>query len=222
MLYNVWNVGSLSREQLKYQGQTPLDIIENIVFYYTEPPQTNPHLQLSKIVDPMAGSGIVRDVCRKLLRRYMLFDINPIREDIPIEKNDILQGLPNKAKNTDLVYFDPPYFILLEKYPKNEFNKDYPTFLQAMKKALINIKKILKPCGYVALILKPMNKELFKGDWFDLTFDSMQIAKKLNYKLVKRIAAPLSTQQFKDFHITQAKEEKSMLNILRDIIILEK
>jgi len=219
--YNVWNIGKLGLDQLKYAGQTPYDIIENIVFYYTEQPQKEP-LKFSKVVDPMAGSGVVRDVCRKLLRRYMLFDINPIREDIPIEKNDILQGLPNKAKNTDLVYFDPPYFILLEKYPKNEFNKDYPTFLQAMKKALINIKKILKPCGYVALILKPMNKELFKGDWFDLTFDSMQIAKKLNYKLVKRIAAPLSTQQFKDFHITQAKEEKSMLNILRDIIILEK
>lgn len=221
-LYNVWNVGQLSSDQLKYPGQTPQEIVENIVYYYTDPPKLNPRLELSKVIDPMAGSGVVRDVCRRLLRRYILFDIEPIREDIPLEKNDLLEGFPDKAKDTDLVYFDPPYYNLMSEYPKNAFNESYESFLQSMEKSLENIKSILKPEGKVALILKPMNVEMISGDWLDLTNDCISIARNLGYNLVKRISAPLSTQQFGPNDVNRAKELKIMLNTLRDIIIIQK
>jgi DNA-binding NarL/FixJ family response regulator len=216
--YNVWNVGKLGSDQMKFPGQTPIDIVENIVYYYTEPPTKDP-LHISKVVDPMAGSGIVRDVCRKLLRRYQLFDVKPLREDIPITQNNILEGFPEKAKGTDLVYFDPPYYNLMEEYPANDFNKDYPSFLDAMTTSLKNITTILNQNGKVALILKPMNEKMLEGEWFDLTFDCVAIAKKEGYKLVKRISAPLSTQQFTATDVTRAKEHKVMLNTLRDIVI---
>ena len=219
-LYNVWSVGRLSEDQLKYPGQTPQEIVENLIYYYTDPPQVNPRLKLSKVVDPMAGSGIVREVCRGLLRRYMLFDIEPLREDIPIERNDILKGFPEKAKDTDLVYFDPPYFNLMSEYPKNAFNKSYESFLQAMETSLENILPILNEEGKVALILKPMNVEMMSGDWLDLTIDCFSIARSLGYKLVKRLSAPLSTQQFGPNDVTRAKELKVTLNTLRDIVIL--
>ena len=218
--YNVWNIGKLGLDQLKYAGQTPYDIIENIVFYYTEQPQKEP-LKFSKVVDPMAGSGVVRDVCRKLLRRYMLFDIKPLRQDIPIFENDILKGFPKKAKDADLVYFDPPYYNLMKEYPINNFTKSYDGFLNSMEKSLNNIRSILSSNGKVCLILKPMNKKMLDGDWLDLTFDCLTIAKKQGYKLLKRISAPFSTQQFGPNDFTRAKEQKVMLNILRDIVILE-
>ena len=221
-LYNVWNVGRLSPDQMKYPGQTPKEIIENIIYYYTEPPQTEPRLKLSTIIDPMAGSGIVRDVCKNLLRRYILYDLNPLREDIPIHKNDILKGFPDKAKDADLVYFDPPYFNLMSEYPKNAFTESYDSFLKAMETSLENIQPILNESGKVALILKPMNEEMLGGDWLDLTFDSINIAKELGYTLLKRICAPLSTQQFGPNDVTRAKELGVTLNTLRDIAILGK
>ena len=221
-LYNVWNVGRLSPDQMRYPGQTPKEIIENIIYYYTEPPQTEPRLKLSKIIDPMAGSGIVRDVCKNLLRRYILYDLNPIREDIPIHKNDILKGFPDKAKDADLVYFDPPYFNLMSEYPKNAFTESYDSFLKAMETSLENIQPILNESGKVALILKPMNEEMLGGDWLDLTFDSINIAKELGYTLLKRISAPLSTQQFGPNDVTRAKELGVILNTLRDIVIFGK
>lgn len=220
-LYNVWSVGRLDPDQLKYPGQTPFSIVENLIYYYTKPPQTDP-LKLAKVLDPMAGSGIVRNACRSLMRRYLLYDIKPLREDIPIHQNDILEGFPDKAKNTDLVYFDPPYFNLMSEYPDNDFTKDYESFLGAMETSLRNIKTILRKGGKVALILKPMNEKMMEGEWLDMTIDCIILAKKLGYKLIKRICAPLSTQQFQAHSVTKAKEKKIMLNTLRDIIILEK
>lgn len=219
-LYNVWSVGRLDPDQLKYPGQTPLSIVENLVYYYTSPPQTE-SLSIAKVLDPMAGSGIVRDACRNLMRRYMMYDINPLREDIPIHQNDILQGFPDKAKGTDFVYFDPPYFNLMSEYPDNDFTKDYESFIGAMETSLKNIKAILKKGGKVALVLKPMNEKMMEGEWLDMTIDCVTIAKSLGYKLIKRICAPLSTQQFQAHDVSRIKESKVMLNTLRDIVILE-
>jgi len=218
--YNVWNIGKLNPDQLKYPGQTPYDIIENLVYYYTEPPEKDP-LKFSKVIDPMAGSGVVREVCRKLLRRYMLFDLKPLREDIPISQNNILEGLPEKAKGADLVYFDPPYYNLMDEYPSNAFNKDYQSFLEAMAISLENIKSILNHNGKIALILKPMNEKMLSGDWLDMTIDCVAIAKIKGYKVIKRITAPLSTQQFGPEDVNRAKEQRIMLNVLRDIVIME-
>ena len=220
-LYNVWSVGRLDPDQLKYPGQTPLSIIENIIYYYTEPPQTDP-LKLAKVLDPMAGSGIIRDACRNLMRRYLMYDINPLREDIPIHKNDILNGFPDRAKNIDLVYFDPPYYNLMGEYPNNGFTESYSSFLISMETSFKNIKNVLVTEGKVALILKPMNVDMLGGDWLDMTFDCVAIAKELGYKLIKRIGSPLSTQQFQAHDVSRAKEGKVMLNTLRDIVILEK
>lgn len=222
MRYNVWRVGGLSPDQLKYAGQTPLDIVENIIYYYTDPPQLEPKLDLTKVVDPMAGSGIVRDACRKLLRRYMLFDLKPLRQDIPIEKNDILEGLLEKARGSDLVYFDPPYFNLMSEYPDNMFTESYPCWLKAMRLSLKNIREVLRADGKVALILKPMNVEMLGGDWLDLTIDSVNIARDLGYTLIKRICAPLSTQTYDRYDVPRAEELRVLLNTMRDIVILQK
>ncbi|MEW6624584.1 MAG: DNA methyltransferase [Bacillota bacterium] len=216
-LYNVWKVFSLDEEQLKYPGQLPLDLVENIVYYYSEP--------FDVVLDPMAGSGVTKTACKNLHRRYLLYDISPIREDINIEKNDVLSGFPERVSkfHPSLIILDPPYYSLKKEYVQNEFNKSYSSFLNAMKITLSNCLKVLKKNGKIALILKPMNEKLFEGDWYDMTIDCVNIAKKVRLNLIKRIVAPLSTQQFDKpaQEITTAKEKKAMLNILRDIVIFE-
>ncbi|RLJ04042.1 MAG: hypothetical protein DRP18_05230 [Candidatus Aenigmatarchaeota archaeon] len=221
--YNVWRTFGLNEKQLKFPGQLPYDLVENIIYYFTDDPVIEPNLKLSKVVDPMAGSGVVRDVCRNLYRRYLLYDIEPKREDIPIEKNDILKGFPERARGADLVFLDPPYYNLMDNdYPDNEFTESYESFKESMGIVFDNCKEILKRNGKIALILKPMNEKLFDGEWLDMSFDCANIAIKKGYKIIKRISAPLSTQQFNASDVERAKKSKKLLNIHRDIIIFEK
>ncbi|WP_257000088.1 site-specific DNA-methyltransferase [Candidatus Methanoperedens nitratireducens] len=81
-LYTVWKVFSMSDEQMKYPGQTPRQIIENLIYYYTDPitEATKPD-DVPIVLDPMAGSGIVGEVCKKMFRRYVLFDLKPINPE---------------------------------------------------------------------------------------------------------------------------------------------
>ena len=46
-VFNLWNFGK-SNNALKYPGQIPSQIIENLLWYYTQPFDT--------VYDPMAGS----------------------------------------------------------------------------------------------------------------------------------------------------------------------
>jgi hypothetical protein len=108
----------------------------------------------------------------------------------------------------------------MEEYPINGFTKSYDSFLETMTKSLENIDSILSPKGKIALLLKAMNKKMLSGEWLDMTIDCVAIAKKQGYKIIKRIAAPLNTQQFGPEDVKRAKEQKVMLNILRDIVIL--
>jgi len=211
-LYNVWKTFKLNLNfGERYLGETPPELIANLLYYYTN--------EGDWVLDPMAGGGVTIDICKLMKRNCLAFDINPIRDDI--ESHDILRKFSLKQQ-MDFVFLDPPYFNLIEEYPLNNFTKDYNAFKQAMKISLLRIQAILKSTGKVAILLKPMNRKMLNGDWLDLTIDVVCIARKLKYKLVKRICAPLSTEQFKKFNVSQAKKQKVMLNILRDIIILEK
>jgi len=211
-LYNVWKTFQINDTYGQdYPGRTPHEIITSLLYYYTNEGDT--------VLDPMAGGGTTIDVCKTMNRLYRAFDIKPVRDDI--EQNDILTGIPHNS-SYDFVFLDPPYFNLMKEYPDNDFTRNYESFLHAMRTSLINIEAVLKPKGKIAILLKPMNQTMLGGDWFDLTIDTAEIAKELGYKLVKRISAPLSTQQFQKFDVSRAKEQKVMLNVLRDILILEK
>lgn len=218
--YNVWTFSSLGDRQLHFPGQTPKDLIENVIYYYSNPPKVDGNLYLSKVVDPMAGSGITRDACMRLYRRYLLFDVKPIRQDIPIEKNDILKGLPPKARDADLVFLDPPYYDAKSEYVKNEFNRSYSSFLESMKITFKNILSILKPTGKIAFLMMPIREKTFSSEWLDLTIDSVDIAKGLGLKILNRIAAPLSgPNQFQPYDQTRSKELKMTLCCHRDLVI---
>ncbi len=55
-LYTVWKVFTLPEEQMKYPGQTPQQIIENLIYYYTDPiTETTKPDDVPIVLDPMAG-----------------------------------------------------------------------------------------------------------------------------------------------------------------------
>lgn len=103
--YSVWNFQLDARFGEEYPGQIPAGIVFNTLYFFTKPGDI--------VVDPMAGGGVVGDVCKQFDRKCSMYDINPIRPDI--QKWDVVsQGFP-RVESADLVFWDPPYYKKKEK-----------------------------------------------------------------------------------------------------------
>jgi DNA modification methylase len=99
--YDVWNFQRTDKA-FSSEHSTPAQLIANALYFFTK--------QGSIVIDPMAGSGVVGEVCKRMQRRYKMYDINPTRNDI--QKLDITKGFPNVK--ADLVFWDPPYHNKLD------------------------------------------------------------------------------------------------------------
>jgi hypothetical protein len=74
----------------------------------------------------------------------------------------------------------------------------------------------------MAMIMGPQQWKLKEGNWADHSFNLTDVALEQGFKEIYRIVSPLPTQQFTGYDVDRAKEAKSMLNVIRDIIIFEK
>lgn len=90
-----------------WPGRIPAQLIAHALYYFTS--------QGDLIFDPMAGGGVVPDVCLAFNRRCWAFDSNDRKDTRPeIEPYtwDLanLQWPVNGKSLPDLIFFDPPYF----------------------------------------------------------------------------------------------------------------
>lgn len=213
---NAWKQFTLDKKQIKFKGQLPKELVQNIIYYYTEPRDV--------VIDPMAGSGITGFVCKEMGRRYKLYDINPIHEEI--EQIDILKGIPNLKINklADLIFFDPWYFSLLkDDYPPSKFTESYDSFLESIKKSAKNCLSVLKKGGRLVLLMKPMREKLYKGRWLPSSRDSSILIEKNGFELIQEISAPLSFHEtFSPHQVKEAEERKVLLNIVNHILVFKR
>jgi len=211
-LYNMWKTFVLDDTFGKdYPGRTPHQILQNLLYYYTS--------EGDLVVDPMAGGGTTIDVCRLMKRSCLAFDLAPARDDI--QPNDILKGIP--VKECDFIFLDPPYYKAKEGYVESAFTDSIESFFDAMRVTLQNCYDVLKENGKLAVMLKPMGShEKGEFEWYDLTLETYVRAKEVGFKIIKRVCAPLSTQQYNALDVSRAKKHRYMLNTLRDIMVFQK
>lgn len=129
--WDVWNFKKDKQYGLDHDGSIPAGIIFNLLYFYTNPSDL--------IIDPMAGGGVVGDVCLATNRKCKMYDIAPTRPEI--KKHDLTEGWPENAENADLVFLDPPYFKKLEKeYGPNSISaldrEDYLDFFSKTAHAI--------------------------------------------------------------------------------------
>ena len=102
-------------------GRIPAQLVAHTLFYFTKPGDL--------VLDPMAGGGVVSDVCLLFERKCQSFDIatRDNRPEIQYHHWDYRDGDWPIAKKPDLIFFDPPYYIKKEKAYREKANEKVPS-----------------------------------------------------------------------------------------------
>lgn len=214
---NLWSFNNCNPDYGdKYPGRMPGQIIENLLWYYTEP--------FDVVIDPMAGSGTTVDVCKKMYRRYIAYDINPI-ETQGIKKHNILMGFPERKikDKPKLIVLDPPYSIQKKgeytAHPDDLSNLPLEKFYDAIKLIAKGCKKELDENGIVAFIISSLKNN---GQVVDLAVDCRNIFVDAGFVVLERICVPYNNaSSTTGFWIKDAKENKRMLRAYRDLLIMK-
>lgn len=215
--FDVWQFATTDREaggQQSYFGAVPPQVIENLLWFYTEPGHT--------VVDFFAGSGTTVDVAKRMGRRVWASDIrgNHYSPHLPIHQHDITTGWPAAApKTVEMVFLDPPYWQQAAGKYSTEPNELGEMELDTFYDAWSRIAKIcIERADRVAYIISPTQNE--DGSVVDHATDMLETFHSEGWKVERRIIVPYSTQQATGQQVTWARENKRMLKLYRDLVVM--
>ena len=211
-IYDIWNFGKATNE-IKHPGNIPPEIIDNLLYYFTDP--------YDVVFDPFGGGGSTIDMCIKRKRRYFVSDLNPIPARDDIRKHDITTGLPDGLPVPKLVFLDPPYWKQAAGKYSNDAtdlsNVNLNTFLTTVGNIARDTKRKWNgdKRGYLSIIIGPLKED---GKMIDLSYMCYdRIVKYLNP--VRRIIVPYSTQVHGGAYVANAKRDKEILYLYRDLVV---
>lgn len=210
--FDVWQLPG--DDDSAYFGRLPAGLVDNLLWLYTEPFQT--------VVDPFAGRGTTVKVAKRMGRRVWASDRQGNRwdETLPIHQHDITAGWPAAApRKADLILLDPPYWQQakgrysddgadLGNKTLDEFNADWRTIA----------KMCMEHTGRVAYIISPT--QLADGSVVDHATGMLQPFLAEGWRVERRIIVPYSTQQATGQQVTWARENRRLLKLYRDLVVL--
>jgi hypothetical protein len=218
--FDIWQFPTTDREsggQQSYFGAVPPQVLENLLWFYTDPGQI--------VVDLFAGSGTTVDVAKRMGRRVWAGDIrgDHYSPHLPIHQHDATTGWPESApRKADLVFLDPPYWKQASgrysDHPNEFAEMEYFRFIKEWRTLLDAVKPHLNDGGRIAFIISPTQVE--DGQVIDHAYDLAGEAIMAGLSIERRIIVPYSTQQATGQQVTWARENKRMLKLYRDLVVL--
>jgi hypothetical protein len=215
--FDIWQFATTDREsggQQSYFGAVPPQVMENLLWFYTDPGQI--------VVDLFAGSGTTVDVAKTMGRRVWAADIrgNHYSPHLPIHQHDATDGWPDDGpRKADLVFLDPPYWKQAAGRYSGEPNEmaemDIDSFYAAWWKIA---EACMEHAGRIAYIISPTQNE--DGSVVDHATDMLRPFAADGWRVERRIIVPYSTQQATGQQVTWARDNKRMLKLYRDLVVL--
>jgi DNA modification methylase len=214
--FDIWEFQKADGES-SYFGKMPPQVVENLLWLYTETGQI--------VVDPFAGGGTTIDVAKRMGRRVWASDLHPSTPTLTIHPHDVTTGWPSDAPTrADLVLLDPPYWQQAKgRYsddPTDLSNLSLEQFYDAWKNIVRECSKHLTPTGVLAYIISPTQQD--DGSVVDHASDMLAACWKAGLKIKRRIIVPYQTQQATGQQVTWARENKRLLKLYRDLVVLER
>ena len=181
-----------------WPGRIPAQLIAHTLFYFTKPGDL--------ILDPMAGGGVVSDVCLLFERKCQAFDLaaRDNRPEILCHHWDPRNWKWPITKKPDLIFFDPPYYIKKEKAYNEKANEKTPSissftkdeYERFLKGFFLLAHKNAKPTTSMAFLnadwrdfeSTPASKE--KPDRSITIFDYHRLLSKTGWEITHRIECP--------------------------------
>lgn len=215
--FDVWQFPTTDREsggQQSYFGAVPPQVMENLLWFFTEPGQV--------VVDLFAGSGTTVDVAKRMGRRVWASDIrgNHYSPHLPIHPHDVTIGWPaDGPRKADLTFLDPPYW----QQAAGRYSDD-PSEMAEMEIGEFRIawhtvaKAAMDHSELVAFIISPTQLE--DGDVLDHATEMLAPFFENGWYVKRRIIVPYSTQQATGQQVTWARENRRMLKLYRDLVVL--
>lgn len=215
--FDVWNFATDKDRDTTYFGRMPEQIVENLLWLYTEPGDT--------VVDLFAGSGTTIDVAKRMGRRVWASDRESFKKypQLPIHEWDVADGWPTDApNNADLVILDPPYWVQAAgRYSDDSEdlgNMDLAGFLAVWRAALDGIAK---HASRIAFIVSPAQVGgLADGIVVDLAYDMWGEAVMAGFTPERRIIVTYNTQQATGQQVEAAREHRKLLKLYRDLVVM--
>lgn len=215
--FDVWQFATTDREaggQQSYFGAVPPQVVENLLWFFTEPGQT--------VVDLFAGSGTTVDVAKAMGRRVWAADIrgNHYSPHLPIHQHDATSGWPDTApRKADLVFLDPPYWKQAAGRYSSEPNELAEMELHNFMAAWASVAKAtMEHAHRAAFIISPTQTE--DGSVIDHATQMLEPFVASGWRVERRIIVPYSTQQATGQQVTWARENKRMLKLYRDLVVM--
>lgn len=217
--FDVWNFATDQDTDTTYFGKMPEQIVENLLWLYTEPGQI--------VVDPFAGSGTTIEVAKSMGRRVWASDRISAEKypHLPIHTHDITQGWPDDAPTrASLAIVDPPYWKQAAgRYsddPADLGNQGLEQFYDSWKATM---RTLYKRADRLAFIVSPaQDGDLASGDVIDLAFDMMRVATANGWNIERRIIVTYSTQQATGQQVDAARKHKKLLKLYRDLVVMSR
>jgi hypothetical protein len=215
--FDVWQFPTTDRDaggQQSYFGAVPPQVMENLLWFFTEPGQV--------VVDLFAGSGTTVDVAKRMGRRVWASDIrgNHYSPHLPIHEHDVTIGWPATGpRKADLTFLDPPYW----KQAAGRYSDD-PSELAEMEIGEFRIawhtvaKAAMDHSEQVAFIISPT--QLDDGEVLDHATEMLAPFFENGWYVKRRVIVPYSTQQATGQQVTWARENRRMLKLYRDLVVL--
>ncbi|MFA5365596.1 MAG: ParB N-terminal domain-containing protein [Candidatus Bathyarchaeia archaeon] len=150
---NVWQLSERRPEgygSADFRGNCCPTIIDQCLRRYLMPFTLD-----QKILDPMSGSGTFIDVAVSLgfnKNQITAYDLTPRRDDI--QAYDTTK-LPLENDVVDLIFCHYPYWDMwrYSDNPQDLSNCEYPEFLNRVEKSFTEFKRVLKPSGYLCVLI---------------------------------------------------------------------
>ena len=214
--FDIWQFATADKDagQQSYFGAVPPQVVENLLWFYTDPGQT--------VVDLFAGSGTTVEVAKAMGRRVWASDIrgDHYSPHLPIHTHDVTDGWPVAApRKADLVFLDPPYWQQAAgRYsddPHELAEMGLPEFTDAWAVAA---KAAMDHATRIAYIISPTQME--DGSVVDHATAMLAPFVDNGWRIERRIIVPYSTQQATGQQVTWARENRRMLKLYRDLVVL--
>ena len=213
--YDVWSFRHDRSFGIPHPGSIPPAIIAHLLHYYTKPSDL--------VVDPMAGGGTTLDVASSMGRRCLAFDLEPVRPEI--KRHDINLGFPDETRGCDLIFCDPPYHTMLARSYSRESIANAPlsSWLDFLDRLAKNALVVLKPGGYIALLLANQTEKDIPAQfgYLDHAFFGFQALLNNGFFPERRISCPMSGSYLPQ-DVARARRDGRMLGQTRDLLVMRK